>query len=146
MEDIKKWFRRWDAVHLLNDRPRDFSMIQVFLQKQCIAEWERCGGSQFIHYTTVVVPNYKTKFFSKSGNRMYGYMLEPILLYDIIMIASIRVSFDSRQCKIGGWDIIENTSQLCILCLEQIRESRYRTLLQCSAFNHIRMCFPCIPN
>ena len=42
MEDINKWFKRWDAIHLLNDASIDSSVNEAFLQCQCITEWERC--------------------------------------------------------------------------------------------------------
>lgn len=57
----------------------------------CIKEWERCGGSQFIHYTMVVALDYKTRLFSKLQKQKHGYMLEPIPLYAIRTIASIKV-------------------------------------------------------
>ena len=65
MQDMEKLFDRWDATPLLHDAPLDSSINEVFLQRQCIITWEKCGGSRFTHYTTHVAPNYKTIFFGK---------------------------------------------------------------------------------
>ncbi|MCO5556272.1 hypothetical protein L7F22_009818 [Adiantum nelumboides] len=101
---IKKWFGRWDALHLLYDASRDPNVNEAFLQRQCITAWETLGGSRFIHYTTHVVPNYKVIFFSERGSRTHPYMLEPIPLSAIRTIASIWLSSHSLRCEIGHWD------------------------------------------
>ncbi|MCO5602927.1 hypothetical protein L7F22_057067 [Adiantum nelumboides] len=103
MQDIKKWFGRWDALHLLYDASRDPNVNEAFLQRQCIIAWETLGGSRFIHYTTHVAPNYKAIFFSERGSRTHPYMLEPIPLSAIRTIASIRLSSHSLRCEIGRW-------------------------------------------
>ncbi|MCO5587893.1 hypothetical protein L7F22_041845 [Adiantum nelumboides] len=45
MQDIKKWFGRWDALHLLHDASIDSQVNGAFLQRQCITAWEKseCG-------------------------------------------------------------------------------------------------------
>ena len=146
MQDIKKWFGRWDALHLLHDASLDSQVNEAFLQRQCITAWEKSGGSRFIHYTTYVAPNYKTIFFSERGNRTHPYMLEPIPLSAIRTIASIRLSSHSLRCEMGRWGTGEESHRLCTLCPKQVRESEYHTLLECSAFDHIRACFPHIFN
>jgi hypothetical protein len=89
-----------------------------------------CTLSQrFIHYTTVVAPDYKTKFFVELEKRIHGYMLEPILLYAIRAISSIRVSSYSFQCEIEHWGISNDTSRLRTLYPKQVRESKYPSLL-----------------
>ncbi|MCO5550705.1 hypothetical protein L7F22_004195 [Adiantum nelumboides] len=103
MQDIKKWFGRWDALHLLYDPSRDPNVNEAFLQRRCIIAWETLGGSRFIHYTTHVAPNYKAIFFSERRSRTHPYMLEPIPLSAIRTIASIRLSSHSLRCKIGRW-------------------------------------------
>ncbi|MCO5561969.1 hypothetical protein L7F22_015595 [Adiantum nelumboides] len=142
MQDIKKWFGRWDALHLLYDASRDPNVNEAFLQRQCITAWETLGGSRFIHYTTHVAPNYKAIFFSERGSRTHPYMLEPIPLSAIRTIASIRLSSHSLRCEIGRWGSGEEFHRLCTLCPQQVRESEYHTLFECSAFAHIRACFP----
>ena len=67
MQDMEKWFDRWDATHLLHDASLDSSK-KAFLQRECIMTWNTCGGSCFTHYTTHVAPNYKTIFFTEQGN------------------------------------------------------------------------------
>ncbi|MCO5575516.1 hypothetical protein L7F22_029317 [Adiantum nelumboides] len=142
MQDIKKWFGRWDALHLLYDASRDPNVNEAFLQRRCIIAWETLGGSRFIHYTTHVAPNYKAIFFSERGSRTHPYMLEPIPLSAIRTIASIRLSSHSLRCEIGRWGTEEEFHRVCTLCPQQVRESEYHTLLECSAFAHIRACFP----
>ena len=49
MQDMEKWFGRWDATHLIHDASLDSSVNEAFLQRQCIMTWEQCGGSRFTH-------------------------------------------------------------------------------------------------
>ena len=142
MQDIEKWFRRWDATHLLHDASLDSSVNEAFLQRQCIMRWDKCGGSRFTHYTTHVAPNYKSIFFAERGNRTHRYMLEPIPLSAIRTIASMRLSSHALRCETGRWGTSDESGRLCTLCPKQVRESEYHTLIQCSAFDHIRPCFP----
>jgi len=104
MQGIKKWFGRWYALHLLQDASIDSQVNEAFLQRQCITAWEKSGGSRFIHYTTHIAPNYKTMFFAERGNRTHPYMLEPIPLSAIrIIAAAIWLSSHSLQCEMGHW-------------------------------------------
>ena len=80
MQDMNKWFGRWDAIHLLHDASLDSSINDAFLQCQCVMTWDKCGGSHFTHYTTDVAPNYNAIFFADQGNHTHRYMLEPIPL------------------------------------------------------------------
>ena len=82
MQDMEKWFRRWDATHLLHDASLDSSVNEAFLQRQCIMTWEKCGGSRFTHYITHVA------LTTERGNRTHRYMLEPIPLSVIRTIAT----------------------------------------------------------
>ena len=77
-------------THLLHNASLDSSVNEAFLQRQCIMKWDKCGGSRVTHYTTHVVPNYKTIFFTERGNHTHRYMLKPILLSVIRTIASMR--------------------------------------------------------
>ena len=90
MQDIDKWFARWDALHLLKDASRDHAVNEAFLQRQCIKTWESSGSSRFKHYTTHIAPNYTT-----ISKRSHPYLLEPIPLSAICTIASIRLSSHS---------------------------------------------------
>ena len=36
MQDMEKWFGRWDATRLLHDASLDSSVNEAFLQRQCI--------------------------------------------------------------------------------------------------------------
>ncbi|MCO5590826.1 hypothetical protein L7F22_044801 [Adiantum nelumboides] len=101
MQDIKKWFGRWDALHLLHDASIDSQVNEAFLQRQCITAWEKSGGSRFIHYTTHIAPNYKTMFFAERRNHTHTYMLDPIPLSAIRTIAAIRLTSHFLRCKIG---------------------------------------------
>ena len=49
MQDMEKWFRRWEATHLLHDASLDSSVNEACLQRQCIMTWEKCGGSRIKH-------------------------------------------------------------------------------------------------
>ena len=40
MQDIEKWFGRWDATQLLHDTSLDFSMNEAFLKRQCVMTWK----------------------------------------------------------------------------------------------------------
>ena len=138
MQDIEKWFGRWDARHLLHDASLDSSVNEAFLQRQCIMTWDKCGGSRFTHYTTNVASNYKTIFFAERGSRTHRYMLELIPLASIRTIAFMRLSSHAFQCETGGcWGTSDESGRLCTLCPKQVRESEYHTLIQCSAFDHI---------
>ena len=57
MQDMEKWFGRWDATDLIHDASLDSSIKEAFLQCQCIMTWEKYGGSHITHYTTHVAPN-----------------------------------------------------------------------------------------
>ena len=142
MQDIKKWFERWDASHLLHNASKDKTVNEAFLQRQCIMAWEGCGGSRFMHYATHVAPNYKSIFFSQRGERTHSYMLEPIPLSAIRTIASIRLSSHSLRCETGRWGTGEESHRLCTLCPNRVQESEAHTLLECPAFDHIRTRFP----
>ena len=48
-----------------------------------------------------VAPNYNTILFAKWGKRMHGYMLDPIPLLVIEIIASMQVSSYALQCETG---------------------------------------------
>ena len=93
MQDMEKWFGRWDATHLIHDASLDSSVNETFLQRQC-------GGSRFTHYNTHVAPNYKTIFFVERGNRTHRYMLEPIPLSSIRTIASMRRGVGAQVMRV----------------------------------------------
>ena len=80
MQNIEKWFGRWDTTHMLRDASIDSFVNKAFLQAQCILSWEESVGSHFSHYTTYVEPNYKTIFFAKWGDHTRQYILEFISL------------------------------------------------------------------
>ena len=142
MQDIEEWFGRWDATHLIHDASLDSSVNEAFLQRQFIMKWEKCGGSRFTHYTTHVAPNYKTIFFAKRGNCTHQYMVEPIPLSVIRTIASMRLSSHALRCETGRWGTSDESGRLCTLCPKWVWEFEYHDLIQCSAFDHIRPCFP----
>ena len=83
MQDIKKWFGRWDAIHFLHDAQVDSFVIEAFLQHQFIRTQEKCGRSCFVHYTTYIRPNCKITFFAERENQTHQYILEPISLSTI---------------------------------------------------------------
>ena len=103
--------------------------------------WDKCGGSRFTHYTMHVAPNYKSIFFAEQGNRTHRYMLEPIPLFVIRTIASMRLSSHALRCETGHWGPSDESHRQCTLCPKKVRESEYHTLIQCSAFDHIWPCF-----
>ena len=103
MQDIVKWFGRWDATHLLHDASLDSSVNEAFLQHRYIMTWDKCGGSCFTHYTTDVATNYKTIFFAERGNRTHIYIFEPIPLSAIWTIASIWLSSHALRYETGRW-------------------------------------------
>ena len=142
MQDMENWFGGSDATHLLHDASLDSYVNEAFLQQQCIMKSNKCGGSGFTHYTTHVAPNYKNIFFAERGNHTHRYMLEPIPLSAIRTIASMWLSSHALRCETGRWGTSDESGRLCTLCPKQVRESEYHTLIQCSAFDHIRPCFP----
>ena len=101
MQDMEKWFSRWDATDLIHDALLESFVNEEFLQHQCIMTWEKCGGTHFTHYTKNVAPNYKTIFFTKWGKRTHQYMLEPIRLSAIQTISSMRLSSNALRCQTG---------------------------------------------
>ena len=56
MQDMKKWFGRWDATHLLHDASLDSFVNEAFLQCQCIMTYVEAHAShiilQMLHLTT----------------------------------------------------------------------------------------------
>ena len=60
----------------------------------------------------------------------------------LLIIASMQLSSHALRCEMGRWGTIDESGRLCTLCPKQVRESKYHTLIQCSAFDHIRPCFP----
>ena len=146
MQDLEKWFGRWDATHLLHDASLDSSVNEAFLQHRYIMTWDKCGGSCFTHYTTDVATNYKTIFFAERGNRTHIYIFEPIPLSAIRTIASIWLSSHALRYETGRWGTSDERERHCTLCPKQVRESEYHTLIQCSASDHIWPCFPHIFN
>ena len=66
------------------------------------------------------------------------YMLEPIPLFAIQTIVSMRLSSHALSCETWRW--------LCTFCPKQVWESEYHTLIQCYTFDHIWLCFPHIFN
>ena len=42
MQDMEKWFGRWDATHLLHDVSLDSFVNEAFLQCQRIMTWDKC--------------------------------------------------------------------------------------------------------
>ena len=89
-----------------------------------------------LHLTT------KPNFFVEWGNCTYRYMLEPIPLSTIRTISSMGISSHALRCKTGHWGTSDESGRLCTLWPKHVRESKYHTLIQCSAFDHIRPCFP----
>ena len=69
-------------------------------------------------------------------------MLEPIMLSAIQTIASMRLSSHASWYEAGRWGTSDESGRLCTLCPKQVWESEYHTLIQCSAFDHIRPGFP----
>ena len=71
--DMKKWFGKWNASHLLHDASIDSSRNVVFCNanKSC---FEKMWRLMFHTFNTYIAPNYKTIFIT------YGYMLDPIPL------------------------------------------------------------------
>ena len=56
-------------------------------------------------------------------------MLEPILLYAIRTIASVRLSSHSLKCDTGCWGTSDESNQLCTLCPKHVQESEYHMLI-----------------
>ena len=120
----------------------DSFVNEAFLQCECIIKWDKCGCSRFTHYTTHVAPNDKTIFFTERGNRTHRYVLESIPLSAIWTIAFMRFSSHALRCDTGCWGTRDESGRLCTLCPKKVREFEYHTLIQCSAFDHIRPSFP----
>ena len=119
IQDIKKWFGKWDVTHLLHDTSLNSSINEAFLQCQCIMTWDKCGGSRFTHYTTHVASNYKTIFFA--GKPYTSNMLEPIPVLAIRTIASMQLSSHALRCEMGRWGTSDESGRLCTLCPKRSR-------------------------
>lgn len=142
MQDISKWFKKWNAHHLLHDASLDPTINEAFLQRQCITKWEAHGGSRFIHYTTHIAPGYKAIFFSERSSRTHPYLLETIPISAIRTLAAIRLSSHPLRSETGRWGTGVESLRLCTLCPMGVRETEHHTLLDCSAFDHLRARFP----
>ena len=80
-------------------------------------------------------------FFIEHGNYTHQYTLELILLSIIKNIASMRLN-SSLWCDWGHWIKGDKINWLCTFFPKQAWDSKYRTLIQISTFDHIRLCFP----
>ena len=142
MLDISKWFKKWNADHLLRNASMDPMVNEAFLQRQCIKKWETHGGSRFTHYTSHIAPDFKPTFFSERGSRTHPYMLKPIPISAIRTLAAIRLSSHPLRCETGRWGTREELHRICTFCHMQVRETEYHTLIECPAYTHIRELFP----
>ena len=122
-------FGIWDALHLLQDTSIDCSMNEAFSQRQSIMTWEKCRGQCYTHVA------HKTKPYSSLKG-------QTIPLFAIQTITSIRANSHSLWSETRHLSIGDKTSQLCTFCPKQFWEFDYHTLIQCSTFNHIWLCFP----
>ena len=89
------------------------------------------------NYTTHVASNNKTISLAELGNRTYQYKLDPIPVFAIGTIASMQVKSHALRCETWGLGTTYESGRLCIVFPKQVRESKYETLIQCSAFDHI---------
>ena len=80
--------------------------------------------------------------YTKWGNLTHRYMLEPIPLFAIQTIASMRLSSHALRCETGCWGTSDESGRLCTVCPKRVKESKYHTSIQCFAFDHIQPCFP----
>ena len=142
MLDISKWFKKWDAHHLLNNASKDIMVNEAFLQRQCLTKWEDEGGSRWTHYTTHIAPNYKNLFFLERNHRTQPYILEPIPISAIRTLAAIRLSSHHLRCETGRWGMSDPRARLCMACGLSTLESEYHTLIECAAYTPIRESFP----
>ena len=83
----------------------------------------------------------KWGFFVERGSHMHQYMLEPIPFSIIRAITSMWPSSHALCCETGHWGTSDDSDRLCTLCIKQVWESEYHTLIQFSAFDHIRLSF-----
>ena len=86
-------------------------------------------GSCFTYYTSRLPPNHKTIFLAKRGNNTDRYMFEPIPLSAIQTITSMRRSSHALRGEMGHWVTSNESGWLCKLCLTQVQESEYHTLI-----------------
>ena len=71
LDRLKKWYGRWDVLHLLHDVPLDSLMNEDLLQCTIyhdMVETMEADSPESTHYIAYVVLNYKTLFFYKQGN------------------------------------------------------------------------------
>ncbi|MCO5579120.1 hypothetical protein L7F22_032972 [Adiantum nelumboides] len=97
-----------------------------------------------------------SEFFTSTIGVKQGCPLSPTLFGLLIdelehMVLEFMRQEDIEEVMIGNAvimlllyadDVVEEFHRLCTLCPQQVRESEYHTLLECSAFAHIRACFP----
>ena len=126
----------------LSPSPLNSYVNEAFLQYQCIVTLDKCGGSRFTHLYYTCCTWLHNHILCETGNCTHQYMLKPIPLFAIWTIASMRLSSHALRCEPGRWGTSDESGRLCTLCPKQVWESEYHTLIQCSAFDHIRLCFP----
>ena len=79
-----------------------------------------CMDVMYVMQRLYQLPNHKQGL---QGNRGYEVQVAQLIAS---VICTIRFGLN----------------RLCTLCPKQVQESEYHTLIQCSAFDHIRPCFP----
>ena len=136
MQDIEKWFRRWDATHLLHDASLDSLVNEAFLQRQCIMRWDKLKAHashiilHMLHLTT-------NPYSSRNGETIHIDTCQspsPCLPFEPLLPCNIA---HALRCETGRWATSDESGRLCTLCPKQVRESEYHTLIQCSTFDHI---------
>lgn len=144
MEDIKRWFKRWDAGILLSTPIEDGKVIESFLQRRLLCSWEEAiHRTKFTYYTKSINPTFKDQFFAPREQRVQPYLLEPVPQFAIRTVASIRTGSHHLRCETGRWHSTGQTSiplseRTCLLCHQGTVESEQHALLECDAYSHIR--------
>ena len=101
MQDTKKWFDQWNALHLLSDASIEPMANKAFLQCECIAKWYDEGVLDIpITLPTLPLP-IRAPFSQRNvlvARNIYDRIV-PILVIHIVV--SMHLSSHSFQCESG---------------------------------------------
>ena len=143
MQDIEKWFGRWNVIHLFHDVSINSCVSQAFLLCQYIMTRGKCGGSCFAYYTGYLTPQYKTMFFVEQGNHKHQNMLKPIPLSvtQNDSFHEIQLTLSTNYVRQGVGAQVKRVIGTTHFSLNKFATLTYHTLIQCSTVDHIDHAF-----
>jgi hypothetical protein len=109
-------------MHLLNGRPRDSFVIQLFLAKAIYHGMEKMWRFMVytLYYGCCTEQQNQVFLWTREASACLHVGTHPIICYQNDCLYLSLLSF---LCEIGCWGIRDNTSRLCTLCFEQVSHS-----------------------